>query len=137
MAYLYQITTIINAFTFAHAKPIISEWPHIQNMHFNAFKRAIRVIPSAGSTIIPEIKRSMQSNRQLETDADLFEIQIKSTNMTDLLNICEDIKNGCRDYAPTSISVYSVLQYDERKYEMNTVNFSASVVLTASFAIHV
>ena len=122
------MSTIINAFTYTHAtKPIISEFPFTKVDAFKAFKRAIRVKTASGYI------REQDMDRDIGMNVDVYLLELRTRiNQVDLENIVEDIRAGCRSYAPSS--TYSVIQCGEAEYAPEGRAYTAKMVIQGTMS---
>lgn len=127
MAFLFTITTKLNAYSHTHAtKPIYCEFPTVKDKPFSRLNRAVRVIKGS----LDFTNHNIDQN--LRTDQDTFKIQIKALSDSDLRNIIEDIQQFCVSYVPDAY--YSNVWIGTMPLEQDRVKFVTTFLLTATLS---
>jgi hypothetical protein len=115
MAFMYKLTTKINAFTFSHAtKPVILEFPLCTDEQFIGFKRIIRVAKEKPGVKNQDMERDVVQYYNIHT------IEMKAPTDADLQNMFDDVIKGCNEFVPDAD--FSTLDHSEMEMKMDNAN---------------
>ena len=70
------------------------------------------MVPASKTTL------DLSIDRDVTTDAEIIELHVKSYDISDVKNIIEDVRQGCRDFVPDVD--YSAMYVEETPFEIDT-----------------